>query len=51
MFFFLFVRDGSDIGGNPKVTWSCKGSNATGPDGFDFNLYKKAWPIIGDEMF
>jgi len=33
------------------VTWSYQGSNATGPDGFNFNLYKKAWPLIGDEMF
>jgi len=34
-----------------RVVWDCDSSKAPRPDGFIFNFYKIAWPLIGEELF
>lgn len=33
-----------------KAVWSCKGSQAPGPDGFNMNFIKEAWDFIKDDI-
>ena len=33
-----------------NAVWDCEGSKAPGPDGFNFNFFKKSWLLIKDEL-
>ncbi|GKV16331.1 hypothetical protein SLEP1_g26989 [Rubroshorea leprosula] len=33
-----------------EAVWSCDGNKSPGPDGFNFNLIKKVWPIIKEDI-
>ena len=32
------------------VVWQCEGTKSPGPDGYNFNFFKKTWEVIKDEV-